>query len=930
MVKSLKFGWLVLSRLMLLSVLALLALGLWLYGGERSLDFAKPWVNEAINAPDAPMAITIGAMSVDWQDWSALGKIRLHDVRFTQPNGDVFAQLPELYATLDPLGFLPSRRLLHHVIIPKPRLYVTRMAAGDLEFGLESSPSRVSLSSILAFFGEGAKGPTASNIARLPFSALIIDKAHVTFRDEPSATTLSSDALSLRLSQGLNGYDALLAIPFVFEGKHARVTAGLRALRGTSNHVLSVQLSDMPSDLICALGQCGEDIRLLGPIHGRIAAGIDPTLAVSAFRAALTTTQLDLRAPKVFETPLVVRNSAIDIEGDWKKGDITLTKATLNLEDTTITGSAVLNRAEDGWYVKADAQTTRLEVDKIYKYWPLVMAPDSRKWITNKLKSGYAASGKLTLNLTPADMAAEFLPDEAVDAVADARDITFEYLPGFPLVKGMNGIAHFTGTTVRVKGGGGTTMDGTKIMSAELWCPKLHSARNPMEATIALTAPASDAAGLLALKHFTFDDAWMLDPATLRGSVDATMKLKFNAFSENPSSDPSEIHLEAVDYDIAAKLSAIAQPAIAKKYDLRGLNGALHADTKGIKFDGDGTLAQSGGHAIQLSQQHGGPLKLLVTGKGNAALAIAPGRNDFALTYQSGAVPEIELTGTRLDVSSPYGHEAGNSASDLLTNFPAMTLKIDLAELILSSEASLQQVVGTLHCTSLRCESAAFTAMADKAEIRGSISRIAGGVRQLLVTSSHAGSMLAALDVTDRMKGGALELRGTYDDRQTPAPLKSRLIITDFTLKNSQILGRILSIGSLTGLANALTGSGILFDKLAANIHTQAGKITVSKGVANGNALGITVEGTLDAATTKLMMKGVVVPAYALNSMLGKIPLIGALAGGEGEGLIAFNYSVDGPYDNPEVGVNPLSGLTPGFLRGIFGIFDEKSDTPKK
>ena len=46
--------------------------------------------------------------------------------------------------------------------------------------------------------------------------------------------------------------------------------------------------------------------------------------------------------------------------------------------------------------------------------------------------------------------------------------------------------------------------------------------------------------------------------------------------------------------------------------------------------------------------------------------------------------------------------------------------------------------------------------------------------------------------------------------------------------------------------------------------------------------------------------------------------------GGEGEGLIAFNYAVKGSYDDPKVSVNPLSALTPGFLRGIFNAGEAK------
>jgi uncharacterized protein YhdP len=206
------------------------------------------------------------------------------------------------------------------------------------------------------------------------------------------------------------------------------------------------------------------------------------------------------------------------------------------------------------------------------------------------------------------------------------------------------------------------------------------------------------------------------------------------------------------------------------------------------------------------------------------------------------------------------------------------------------------------------------------------------GRRQFLMQASDAGAMLKAFDITDRMSDGRFEMRGAFDDGKAPPRLNARLIITDFNLKNSQILGRIFAIGSLTGLQNALTGSGIAFEKLAVNVASQAGIITLDKGIANGASMGITVEGTVDTTAPNLDLKGVVAPAYALNSILGKIPVIGAIAGGE-EGLIAFNYRVKGSYADPEVGVNPLSGLTPGFLRGIFKGAREKPepyDTPKE
>src|SRR5262249_31194652 len=60
-------------------------------------------------------------------------------------------------------------------------------------------------------------------------------------------------------------------------------------------------------------------------------------------------------------------------------------------------------------------------------------------------------------------------------------------------------------------------------------------------------------------------------------------------------------------------------------------------------------------------------------------------------------------------------------------------------------------------------------------------------------------------------------------------------------------------------------------------------------------------------------------PLYGINSVLGKIPVIGpVIVGKPGEGIFGVTYSVHGNADEPDVDVNPLSVLTPGILRRIF------------
>ena len=71
------------------------------------------------------------------------------------------------------------------------------------------------------------------------------------------------------------------------------------------------------------------------------------------------------------------------------------------------------------------------------------------------------------------------------------------------------------------------------------------------------------------------------------------------------------------------------------------------------------------------------------------------------------------------------------------------------------------------------------------------------------------------------------------------------------------------------------------------------------------------------------------VPAYGVNNVLRQIPLFGPLlTGGEGEGLFAVIYDAKGPLSDPQVSANPLSLLTPGFLRALFGRAPEGEEPP--
>jgi len=103
------------------------------------------------------------------------------------------------------------------------------------------------------------------------------------------------------------------------------------------------------------------------------------------------------------------------------------------------------------------------------------------------------------------------------------------------------------------------------------------------------------------------------------------------------------------------------------------------------------------------------------------------------------------------------------------------------------------------------------------------------------------------------------------------------------------------------------------------------GNLLVNNSKMVGPSLGLTGEGVYSFKNRVYDFNGTIVPLNAINGLLGRIPLAGLLV--ENSGIFAVTYKLNGPEQDTEISVNPLSIFTPGFTRNVFDIFDttEKS-----
>jgi len=261
---------------------------------------------------------------------------------------------------------------------------------------------------------------------------------------------------------------------------------------------------------------------------------------------------------------------------------------------------------------------------------------------------------------------------------------------------------------------------------------------------------------------------------------------------------------------------------------------------------------------------------------------------------------------------------------------PAFTLRAaSLSRVYLSDDDSLANVAVTLRHDGRYWDQVVFDASLPEQVPLSVRYQANGGHHQLSITSTDAGAALRAFDIIDTVKGGTLSVTGEADDAAPGRPLVGKAEIAGFRLVKASILARVLTMATLTGFVDVLTGEGFQFDRFESDFTKTEGRLDIKLARAHGPSIGLTATGYADFDHHNVDMKGTIVPAYALNGILSDIPILGfVLTGGEGQGMFAVTYHATGPLEQPEIAVNPLAALTPGFLRGVFDLFDSSGGPP--
>ena len=140
-------------------------------------------------------------------------------------------------------------------------------------------------------------------------------------------------------------------------------------------------------------------------------------------------------------------------------------------------------------------------------------------------------------------------------------------------------------------------------------------------------------------------------------------------------------------------------------------------------------------------------------------------------------------------------------------------------------------------------------------------------------------------------------------------------MIDNFKVKEVPVFAKLLSLASLQGIADLLTGEGIRFTDFEMKFSNKKNLTTIEEMYAIGPAVSILMDGYIESKKV-VSLRGTLVPATTINRSIASIPLLGNILVGKkiGEGVFGVSFKIKGSPKNLKTTVNPIKTLTPRFI----------------
>lgn len=994
--------------------------------GPISLDFATPWVQQALSDPERGISVSIEHTVLSHEPGGATVGLVAQGVHLRRTDGSAEVVLPRVALDLSVRAALTGTLAPTRIVLTAPQLRLTRQLDGTVHLGLgEGTGAEDLASSVLTDLDvrPNQRGPLGylREVEIRDAQLTIDDRAlHVTWQAR------RADIVLFRSEQGLSG-DAQVAL--VAGGEEASFHADFRYLDAERRLNGSLGIADLVPARFAASAQplaALQGIEL--PVTGRLGFSVDTaSLHVEGAQADVT-----IGAGRIDDTHLA--GGTLAVTGGLARlgynpvtARVTIDEITLRTDGPEISFTGQIDGVDPNFLrggalqrldVGGRVSLSQIAIDTVGRYWPEALSPHSRSWVITHLHDGVVSESKVDLHLI-----VDFDPRaprpvrvDDLEGTLAFHNLTADYFPPLPMVQQIDGTGTFSRARFDLTASSGV-LRGLRIGGASIQMTKLDTNDETIAISVGVRGPLKDTLQVIDMAPLRYAHAVGIDPDKVSGSADTQVTFGFPLINS--------LKMANVDYGAKAILKDVSVPGLLDGHDLGAGDLTLDLDRAAFRVQGaaqlDGvpatiswmqslkpgdstrrytlkarlddaarkhfgvdflagyltgvvgvdvasTAQKGGGQAdialdlkdaalsvdrLNWSKRVGVPataqLRVNFTGEQVTEIPQATVKSEgldaaLAIRLQAGTTDIQSVEASRLVIGKtdaagtikrqPQGGWAASisgkslDASKLMKDVgkdadrhPPLDIEAKLDRVLLSNDRELTNVAFRFVDDGHHWQ----TVIADAALAGGGKLSVRFGQTpgQLRMDTSDMGAAFKLLGVSDNIVGGTFVVLGTAEDKGDKRVFSGIADGESYKVVHAPLVARLLSVASFDAVNSMLAGEGIPFDRLAAKYNFSDGRLEVTGAKALGSAIGINVSsGALDLKADTVDLSGTVAPAYAVNSLLGRIPGLGdLLVGGSGEGVFAANFRIRGSTDDPKVSVNPLGMMAPGFVRKLF-LFD--------
>jgi hypothetical protein len=273
-----------------------------------------------------------------------------------------------------------------------------------------------------------------------------------------------------------------------------------------------------------------------------------------------------------------------------------------------------------------------------------------------------------------------------------------------------------------------------------------------------------------------------------------------------------------------------------------------------------------------------------------------------------------EIDGTSLDLTNLIDDiliSDDNNSKSMFNNLNS-SIKINIDKIYLEKDVFVNDIKGYMDFKSNKIDKLDLVStFPNKKKLNLTINTNKENEKITTIYSNYPKPLVKKYKFIKGFEEGVLDFYSVKKGDKT----NSFLTIKNFKIKEVPVFAKLLSLASLQGIADLLTGEGIRFTSFEMKFSNKKGLMNIEELYSIGPAVSILMDGYIESKKL-ISLNGTLVPATTINKTIASIPVIGNILVGKksGEGVFGVSFKIKGKPGKLKTTVNPIKTLTPRFI----------------